>query len=131
MDASVAISWVLADEFAQVTRQLLDRVVRQGATVPAIWPSEVLNALLLAERRGRIRGDEIVGCVETLGDLGIVVDATAWTVQAVGTAEIAQRFNLTAYDASYLQLAAREELPLASLDVRMRTAARSLNLELA
>lgn len=131
MDASVSISWCLQDEFAPATRDLLISVNDEGGVAPALWPYEVVNALILAERRDRISGEGLLSCIDLLSSLPITLDTDQWSTHFPGVAEIAQRFRLTIYDASYLELAARREMPLATLDQRLRVAAERLGVPLA
>ena len=107
------------------------RVDREGGLAPTIWQYEVVNALILAERRNRISGDEVSTCIDFLSSLPIAFDAGYWSTHVPGVAQIAQRFRLTIYDASYLELAARSEMPLATLDRRLLEAAERLGVPLA
>lgn len=131
VDASVAVSWCLRDDFGPVTGELLKRVDREGGFAPTIWQYEVVNALILAERRNRISGDEVSTCIDFLSSLPIAFDTGYWSTHVPGVAEIAQRFRLTIYDASYLELANRREMPLATLDRRLREAAGLMGVPVA
>lgn len=91
--------------------------------VPAVWALEVTNVLLRRERRGQLLRDERRSALAVLARLRVDVDtaSTALAFGAVGA--IAERCGLTTYDASYLELAARLTLPLATLDAALRRAA--------
>jgi predicted nucleic acid-binding protein len=123
LDSSVSLTWCFDDERTDATDALLERVVESGAAAPALWPLEVLNALAMAERRGRIDSERRQRLAGFLHDLPVTIDdetaSQAWTV----TSQLAARFRLTVYDAAYLELAQRLNLPLATLDQELRTAA--------
>lgn len=125
LDCSVALAWVLPDESNPHADTLMGRLVAEGAIVPPIWPLEVGNVLLVALRQGRIRRAEIEPLVEGLSRLPIEVDVAA-TDHALGEVLVlaAQR-GLTTYDAAYLELARRRQLPLATLDKRLKAACRA------
>lgn len=130
LDNSVAIAWCFADEQTRPVMELLDRVTETGGLAPLLWPLEALNALLAAERRGRLdaaRRDRLAGF---LHDLPVTLDpdtaGAAWTT----TARMAERHKLSMYDAAYLELAARRNLPLATLDKPLRIAAVAIGVEL-
>lgn len=125
LDSSVALTWCFEDERTPAIEALLQRVVESGAVVPVLWPLEVLNALALAERRRRVNRDTRQRLSSVLRDLPIRVDldsaALAWT----DTAALAERHQLSLYDASYLELARRLSLPLATLDRALRDAGKA------
>lgn len=126
LDCSVALSWCFEDERTPATVAVLEQVAEQGAVVPAIWRLEVANGLQSALRRGRIDAGYRDASISDLALLEIVTDpetdAHAWAA----TLQLSERFRLTAYDAAYLELARRRNLPLASLDQELRAAAHAL-----
>jgi len=130
LDGSVALSWCFEDERTPATQALLQRVVDAGAVVPVLWPLEVLNALAMAERRRRLDRDTRHRLAGLLRELPIQVDlesaAAAWT----DTAALAERHQLTLYDASYLELARRLSLPLGTLDRALRDPADAIQVPL-
>jgi len=130
LDSSTALAWVLPSESSSESDALLDRVADAGAAVPGLWALETANTLLMAERRGRITVAERQEALSTLADLPIQVDphtaGQAWTQ----TLTLAATHTLTVYDASYLELAIRLNLPLASLDQALRRAAGSCGVGL-
>jgi predicted nucleic acid-binding protein len=130
IDASIALTWCFADEQTPTTVAVLDRVVEQTALAPSVWPLEVLNALASAQRRGRCGAADRLRLTGFLRQLPIVIDDDtlyyAWTT----TAELADRFRLTIYDAVYLELAHRHSLPLATLDAELRHAAKTIGVPL-
>ena len=130
IDASVGIAWVRADQATPETGKLLEKVESgERAVVPALWFAEVANSLLLQQRRHRLSTDELKLALETLASLNLVVDEEA-AVSAFGqTSELAQEHGLTVYDATYLELALRLKLPLASRDGALRKAAKRCGVE--
>jgi predicted nucleic acid-binding protein len=128
VDASIAVSWCFDDEASPATEAVLDRVRREGGTVPGLWPLELANVLLGAERRGRTIVGGTAARLEYVARLPIEIDGQtagrAWReILAIARAE-----GLTIYDASYLELAVRRGLPLASKDQALCKAARRLGV---
>jgi predicted nucleic acid-binding protein len=107
---------------------LLDQVGELGALAPMLWPLEALNGLLVAERRGRLDAPRRRRLVGFLRALPIMLDAETAPQTWTGTARLAERFRLSAYDAAYLELAQRHQLPLASLDRDLRSAAAAIGV---
>ena len=130
VDASMSVAWLIPDEHTVPTQQVLDRVVADGAYVPGVWTLEVGNALLLSERRGRMSAENRMRAIRHLVALPIVTDAETAAHAWHATWRVAEQFRLTLYDASYLELALRRVLPLATLDRDLRHAARALEIEL-
>lgn len=130
LDSSVALAWVLPGEASDATEALLDEVAADGAAAPGLWPLETANVLLQAERARRITRGERQRSLAALAALPVRIDAET-AAQAFGpTAALAEAQGLTLYDASYLELALRLALPLASLDRKLRQAARASGVEL-
>ena len=130
LDASLTLSWFFADERTAESDALLDRVTTQGALVPPLWRLEVANGFLSAIRRQRIDPNFRDRALLHLSHLPITTDPDsdhhAWTT----TLRLADRFALTIYDATYLELAQRHGLPLATLDAPLRKAAETMALNL-
>ena len=119
-DASVVAAWVLPDEQATLADLALERLDEETAKVPGVFWNELRNLLLSAERRGRIAGGYAETCMMRLRRLRIqLVDETDDSALLA----LARAHHLTAYDASYLELAIREGCALASLDRRLNKAA--------
>ena len=124
VDASVALAWCFDDEATPATRALLDRFEQEQAEVPSLWHLELANALALAERKRRItpaRSSEFTALVAALP---IVTDAETSTRALNTVLDLARRERLSAYDASYLELAMRRGVPLATTDRELARAAR-------
>ena len=130
LDASLTVSWYFDDEATPLTDAILDRVSENGAVVPTLWRLEVANAFQSAIRRKRMtvryRDEALIG----LTQLPITTDADTDTYAWTTTLPLAERFALTIYDATYLELAQRRSLPLATLDAELREAAAALGCSL-
>lgn len=125
LDASVALSWAFEDERTDEAMAVLDRLGRSEAVASAIWPLEVANALLTAERAGRIEPDAANRFSALVLDLPIVIDPVERRRPLDSVRPLARSHGLSAYDASYLELALRLGIPLATLDTRLSEAARA------
>lgn len=128
VDASIALTWCFEDEVTEATEAIGTRVDSEGAVVPDLWRLEVANALMLAERRGRLKRSNMEQRLELLAALPIAIDANtairAWT----DTLLLARAERLTLYDAAYLELAIRQDVELATLDRDLRRAARKMGV---
>jgi predicted nucleic acid-binding protein len=128
LDCSATLAWLLDDETTDAVRRVFDIVARDGAWVPSLWRLEVANSLQTAVRRHRITADNRDASLRNLGLHAITTDAEtdarAWTT----TLQLADRFGLTLYDAAYLELAQRRQLPLATLDQPLRAAATTVGV---
>ena len=131
LDASLTLSWCFPEEATDYTRGVLTNLREAYAVVPAHWPFEVANVLALAEQAGRITKAVRIEFLEDLEELFIQVERrpALWVWQQV--LPLAERHQLTAYDAAYLELAKREGLPLATIDGDLRRAALAERVTLA
>ena len=130
VDASVTMSWCFEDEATPYTESVLERLRESRAEAPAIWPLEVANILLLGERRGRIPRPKTESFVRVLQELRIAVEDGLPATVLGPVLQIGREYGLTSYDASYLELAMRRGLPLATLDRRMIGAAEQSGVAL-
>ena len=130
MDCSVAMSWLFADEATPETAALLNRLGAEIALVPGWWFIEVTNVLAGAERRGRIRAAQSDAFIADLGNLAIERDDEAPARAFTHLLVLCRTHYLTGYDAIYLDLALRRNLPLATLDDALRKPARKLGVPL-
>ena len=130
-DASATLTWCFEDEATPWTDALLAKL-RAGdeAIVPAHWPAEVANALLIAVRRGRISREKANRFFLDLRALPIRIDSESGETVFDQVFKLAEQYRLTIYDAGYLELAIREGLPLATLDNDLRKAARASGVPL-
>jgi predicted nucleic acid-binding protein len=131
IDASATLPWRFEDEATPWTEALLDRVeAGEEVLVPAHWPLEILNSLLVAGRKGRVTDQQVSEFLEDLAALPIRVLPAAAAEQLRAIRSLAQQYRLTAYDAAYLELAQRAGLPLATLDGDLRKAAAAVGAAL-
>ena len=131
LDASVAVAWCFDDEATNFTEGVLD-LLSDGAEVlvPDIWPLEVANALLVAERRKRIAHAKVTAILARIAGLPISVRRSDPKQAFEQVLPMARQQGLSQYDAAYLELAAREGLALATLDGELRRAAEATGVEL-
>ena len=130
IDSSVAIAWCFLDEQNDYSQSVLDALSSEQAIVPDLWHLEVANTLLVGERRKRSTQANTVTWLGFLASLPIVADEETTTHAFGDTLSLAREHNLSAYDAAYLELAMRRGLPLATLDDRLKTAARTVGVHL-
>ncbi|HEX5640950.1 MAG TPA: type II toxin-antitoxin system VapC family toxin [Thermoleophilia bacterium] len=130
LDCSVTMSWLFREEFTPFAERILDEVTASRAVVPSLWPLEVGSVLLQAERRGRVSEADGSRFLALLGGLQIDVDALRGLDLLHDVVPLARATGLTAYDASYLELAARFGVPLATLDRRLAAAASRVGVAL-
>ena len=123
VDVSITLSWFFDDEVSSFTEEVLDRIARVPTWVPALWSLEFVNALLNAQRRGRIKAAQRIAMLDQAIRLPLRVDHEA--VSPVEIDKLAERYALSAYDAAYLELAIRRALPLVTLDKVLVNAART------
>ena len=128
VDASITMAWCFDDQATPDTEAILDQLSTEQAVVPALWQLEVINVLLVAERRRRITEAQAARFLELLAHLPILVDATPTDLTAV--VAVGRRYHLSAYDAAYLVLAERLGAPLGTLDDKLATACRSAGVQL-
>jgi predicted nucleic acid-binding protein len=125
LDCSVTLAWYFKDEANEYANSVRRSLSRADAIVPALWPLEVANILVLGELRRRSTEAEASKWLRYLQMLPIRVDeetaARAWS----DILHVARSYELSAYDAAYLELAIRLGLPLASLDDKLKAAAAS------
>lgn len=129
LDCSVTMAWVFPDEATEATDQLRDSLLESRAFVPSLWPVEVGNVLLVATRRNRIRVDDWREIRASLEALPIEIDPVTTSRAWGDSLELARTHQLSVYDAMYLELAVRLQLPLATLDRALRIAARTVGVE--
>jgi predicted nucleic acid-binding protein len=128
LDGSVSLAWYFKDEANPYADAVAARFPEVRAVVPAIWPLEVANAILMGERRKRSTEAQATTWLGYLGSLPVIVDDETTTRAWSDVLSLARAHNLSAYDAAYLELALRRGLPLASLDDRLRAAAAAVGV---
>jgi predicted nucleic acid-binding protein len=128
IDTSITMAWCFEDEATEAADVVLDRLGNEAATVPTIWPLEVANVLLVAERRSRLTEAQASRFLELLAQLPIEVDDTP--TELISVVAAGRRHELSAYDASYLVLAERLGTSLATLDQQLARAANRAGIQL-
>ena len=129
LDASVAIAWVVASQSTAYSRRMRTRAKREPYHVPAIFKTELANVLVVLERRQILTANAAETTADVLGRLDPVVHDSPLGISELRA--LAQRFQLTAYDASYLALALELRLPVACGDRPLKGALKSAGIKLA
>ncbi len=123
LDCTVTMAWCFEDVSDDWADALLGRLGGELALVPTVWCLEVAEALLGAERMGKLRPADSARFLRLLHTLPIVVDReTPARAHTDGFAQARER-DISAHAAAYLELAMREGLPLATRDDELRRAA--------
>jgi predicted nucleic acid-binding protein len=128
LDGSITVAWFFEDETNTYAESVEDALARAAAVVPALWPLEVANALLVGERRKRTTEAKVTQFLALVTSLPIAIDdetaARAWQESL----QLARAHHLSVYDAAYLELALRRGLPLATLDDPLKAAATAIGV---
>ncbi len=129
VDASTALAWCFPDEASEYADGILVSLEKKTMLVPAVWGLEITNAFLVGERKKRLTQPDIKLFLSLIESLSFIED-----VQSVGKSvrnvfPLAREYGLTAYDASYLELAIRHGVPLATLDGKLRNAAKQAGVK--
>ena len=122
VDNSVYLAWCVGEESDLVATETVLRIANEGGVAPHIWWYELRNALLMNERRGRISSEQTSRILAASLALNVEIDENHDEIQLL---DLARRFDLTAYDAAYLEVAFRRGLPLATFDRRLAQGGRS------
>jgi len=127
LDNSVTMRWFFGDgkpyELAYAAK-VLDAMKKASARVPVTWGLEVANVIARAEAKGLVKEARSEAFLEMLEGVEIEADAATFAHALSGTLQLARRYKLSAYAASYLELALRLGIPLATLDVDLQNAAK-------
>ena len=130
-DSSVGVAWAVPSQASDATDDLLDEVATDTpVVVPALWSFEVANSLLVLLRRKRILAPERDRALGALARLPLVVDDEGPRLALGRISELAGEHGLSVYDATYLELAVRRKLTLASRDGALCKAAQSCRVKL-
>ena len=131
LDASVVLAWCFPDENAATAQHVAGMFKRgDSAVAPSFWPHEVLNALLVGEKRKRISKELVRSFLGDLATLPIVLEQFPAGVVFSRIQRLSREHSLTPYDAAYLDLALDSGLPLATLDEDLVRACRKARVRL-
>jgi predicted nucleic acid-binding protein len=125
LDASVILNWLIDEEIDPATAYLATSISQYEVFVPPIWNLEVRDGSLMAERRSRITEDRLQERLQDLIKLPINSDTDSNLEDAF---TLARTHRLSFYDATYLKLAMRRDIPLATLDNALDRAATAEGL---
>ena len=130
IDASRTLSICFDDEHDEAVLRVVDRLAVEDAVAPAVWAFEVANGLRSGLRRGRITPSDVPRLRRLIGRLPVDVERADVTEATGAVLDLAISLDLTPYDASYLELAQRRGIPLATGDQRLRDACLRAGVEL-
>ena len=131
VDNSVVMAWCFKDQSDVYTDWVLDSLSTFSARAPAIWPLEVVNVLLAAERRNRLAEADSIRFISLLNRLPIRVEPQLPVEELMGgLPPVARKYGLSSYNASYLHLAMRNGLALATCDGKLKAAAKKAKVAL-
>ena len=131
VDASVSLCWYFEQQKSAYTEAVLEQLAEgDRAVAPALWPLEMINGLVLAERFKKLRANQLEQFLADLRALPVEIDTAGVSRAHASIPPLARNYRLSAYDASYLDLALVEGLPLATLDKRLRTVAAAAGVHL-
>ena len=130
IDASTALAWCFPDESSDYADSVLVALEGKTILVPAIWSLEIANAVLVGERKKRLRQPEILRFITLLENLSVLEDVQSVGDQVGNVLPLAREYSLSAYDAAYLELAIRHSVPLATLDGKLEKAAKQAGVTL-
>lgn len=122
LDASVTVAWLLDDENEPRAEEPLKRLGVETAFVPLVWHVEVRSALLGAELRRRLRPGDVDARLRQVQGLPVRTDSAPDFEAAFALARVRR---ISVYDALYLELALRTDVPLATLDDGLASAAHA------
>lgn len=132
LDNSVTMRWFFGDGKPRELAYAGDVLVAlkdMSALVPVTWGLEVSNVIAKAEAKGLVMEARSGAFLEMLEGVDIEVDAATYSHALSDTLQLARRYRLSAYDASYLELALREGLPLATLDEDLQKVAKKMGVK--
>ena len=129
LDCSVTMAWCFGDEATAAAFAVLDRLGSETAVVPPHWFLEVANVLTMAEKRKRMTAPATTEFLKLLSALDIEIDNVTADRTFPHVLPLCRKYSLTSYDAAYLELAIRRQLPLASLDTELRLGAKQAGIK--
>ena len=129
-DASFCGAWILADEISDRAEDLLKQILKGSIelVVPSLWHYEMNNLLRSAHRRKRLTEEDAREALETLNQVPLVIEDLPEGPARKRMLHLALQFDLSSYDAAYLELADRHKIPLHTADTKLKAAAKQLGL---
>jgi predicted nucleic acid-binding protein len=130
LDCSMTMAWAFRDETTPGTLDVLELAAREACSAPGVWPLEVCNAVIGAQRRGRFTSDDVPLFLDLVEGLGVSVEDLTLRHAVERVFPLAVRYAISSYDAAYLELALRTKAALATLDAGLARAARAAGVDL-
>ena len=130
IDNSVVMAWCFQDQSNKYTEAVLNKLQTSEACAPSIWPLQVGNVLLVAERKKLLSKADVTRFLSLVRDLPITVDQESADRMLTEILGLAREHHLSTYDASYLDLAMRLGVPLATQDKALSAAAKKCKVSL-
>ena len=124
------MAWCFQDQTTDYSEAALGRLGQGEAHVPAVWPLEIGNVLLVAERKRILGKADASRFLALVRSLPIFVDQESPERMLTGILALGREHQLSTYDASYLDLAMRRGLPLATQDKALSAAAKKCKVPL-
>ncbi len=129
-DNSVIVAWFVKSQANPYTWSILERAAAgEVIHVPLLWRQEFVNTMVVLERRRRLKAADAAQAFAELADMNLATDRELVELDAL--AGLARRFKLSAYDATYLELAMRLRLPFACRDGPLKAALPKAGVALA
>jgi predicted nucleic acid-binding protein len=128
IDSSVIAAWIFREIETPAIERIADLLAVNGAWVPQLFPVEMANVLHVATRRKRIVAEQAAQHLSFVAQLPLHIDEETASMAWSETYRLAEREDITVYDATYLELALRLGYPLATLDIALAKAARRRGL---
>ncbi len=129
-DVSIVLAWLYEESQTSQALDVLPLIETNGLLVPALWWTELENGLVIGERRARNTTDQSAAFLEIVRSLPIRTDDMPPHQTCDRILAIARQHQLTAYDATYVELAVRESAALATFDTAIRRCAPQLGLSI-
>lgn len=129
LDCSVVLAWYFADESDPYADAVVAALTKSTPVVPTLFHLEIANILVVGERRKRSTEAQATAFLARLAALPIAVDGQTMGRAWLETITLARARGLSTYDAAFLELAMREAIPLATLDDKLKAAAKAVGVQ--
>lgn len=130
IDNSIVMSWFFEEEHNKKSQEVLDQLSSNQACVPSLWPYELANALFVAEKTKGIKEADSTAFINDLKTLPIVIENNNFEGITKDILSISREHRITVYDACYVELALRKDLPLASFDKDVLAVCEKIGIKL-